>query len=184
MSLLDVQNFLTRIYTDENLRREFLSAPERIGKENNLTDKEIAELGEVLPAELNLFADSLFLKRLHEVEKLLPLTKNALAGDFENYFREFANQFLPESIKKHLEDAIRFAGFLHSKNLELIWAKDLAKFEQAKLEFYGLNKRVVFRILDYNVKEISRQGTKAQSEIRKKKTFAVWLRIGKREIVF
>ena len=49
MSLLNVQNFLARIYTDENLRREFLSAPEVIGKANNLNETEIAELAEVFP---------------------------------------------------------------------------------------------------------------------------------------
>ncbi len=32
MSLLDVQNFLARLYTDERLHCEFLSAPERIKK--------------------------------------------------------------------------------------------------------------------------------------------------------
>jgi len=184
MSLRETQDFLARIYTDENLRREFLSAPEQIGKNNNLTEKEIAELTEVLPAEINLFADSLFRKRLREVEKLLPLTKNALGADFEKHFREFAVVFLPESIKKHLEDAIRFAGFLQSKKIELIWAKDLAGFEQAKLEFYALHKRLIFRVFDVNVKEISREDAKARREISKKKTFSVWLRIGKHDIVF
>jgi hypothetical protein len=49
MSLLDAQNFLARIYTDENLRREFLSAPEQTGRENNLSEKEIAELAAFSP---------------------------------------------------------------------------------------------------------------------------------------
>jgi len=53
MSLLDTQNFLARIYTDESLRREFLAAPEKIGRENNLSEREIAELAEVFPDELN-----------------------------------------------------------------------------------------------------------------------------------
>ena len=161
-----------------------MSAPEKLGKQNNLTEQETAELVGILPAELNFFADSLFWKRLREVEKLLPLTRKILAGDFEKYFREFANRFLPETIKKHQEDAIEFAAFLQSKKLEPDWAKDAAKFEQAKLEFYGLSKPFVLRFFDYNVKEIFRQAAMPPSEIRKKKTFVVWLRIGKREIVF
>jgi len=177
MSLLDVQNFLARLYTDERLRREFLSAPEKIGKINNLNEKEIIELAEILPAELNLFADSLRWKRLREVEKLLPLTKQALAEDFEIYFREFAGVFLPATVKKHLEDAIHFAEFLQGK--EKNWKKDLAKYERAKLEFNNSSKNFIFKVFDYNIKEIFRKGAKMQSEFKRKKTFALWLRIGK-----
>lgn len=182
MSLLDVQNFLARIYTDENLRREFLDTPEKVGRENNLTEKEIAELTAVLPDEINFFADSLFWKRLREVEKLLPLTKKAFAADFVKYFHEFAIRFTPESIKKHLEDAIRFAEFLHER--EKGWKRDAAKLESAKLEFYALGKSLVVRIFDYDVKEISRRVASPPIDFKKRKTVAVWLRIGKREFVF
>ena len=164
MSLLEAQNFLARIYTDENLRREFLSAPERTGRENNLSEKEIAELAEILPAELNLFADSLRWKRLREVEKLLPLTKQALAEDFEIYFREFAGVFLPATVKKHLEDAIQFAEFLQGK--EKNWKKDLAKYERAKLEFNNCGKNFIFKVFDYDIKEIFRKGVRAQKEFK------------------
>ncbi len=177
MSLLDVQNFLVRLYTDEGLRREFLSALEKIGKVNNLTEKEIAELAEILPAELNLFADSLSWKRLREVEKLLPLTKQVLAEEFEIYFREFANQFLPATVKKHLEDAIQFAEFLQGK--EKNWKKDLTKYERAKLEFNNCGRNFIFKVFDYDIKEIFREGARAQREFKRKKTFAVWLRIGR-----
>jgi hypothetical protein len=177
MSLLDVQNFLARLYTDESLRREFSSAPEKIGGENNLTGKEIAELAEILPAELNLFADSLFYKRLREVEKLLPLTKEVLAEDFEIYFCGFADQFLPATVKKHLEDAIQFAEFL--QGTENNWKKDLAKYERAKLEFNNCGKDFIFRVFDYDIKEIFRTGARAQRKFKRKKTFAVWVRIGK-----
>ena len=181
MSLLHAQNFLARIYTDAQLRREFLSSPEQVGKENHLTEKEIVELAEILPAELNFFAESLFWKRLREVEKLLPVTKRVLAAEFENYFREFADQFTPVSIKKHLEDAIEFAGFLQSKEIAPVWAKDAAKFERAKLEFNGYEKRFVFKMFDYDIREIfSRNAENTQSVIKKRKTFALWLRIGKK----
>ncbi|HLM61143.1 MAG TPA: hypothetical protein VK308_10080, partial [Pyrinomonadaceae bacterium] len=153
----------------------------RVGKENHLTEKEILELAEILPAELNFFAESLFWKRLREVEKLLPETKRILAADFENYFREFADQFTPESIKKHLEDAIEFANFLQTKEIAAVWAKDTAKFEQAKLEFNGYEKRFVFKMFDYDVREIfSHNAEKTESVIKKRKTFTLWLRIGEK----
>ncbi len=178
MSLLDAQNFLARIYTDENLRRKFLAAPEQTGRENNLSEKEIAELAAVFPEELNFFADSLICKRLRAVEKLLPLTARALAEDYEKYFREFAVRYAPESIKKHLEDAIRFADFLQDQEIELFWARDAAKFERAKLEFNNFGKRFVYEIFDYDIKEFARQGANAPSAIRKKKTLAIWIRFG------
>jgi len=173
MSLLEAQNFLARIYTDENLRREFLSAPEKIGRANNLTETEINELAEVFPEELNSFAESLFYKRLREVEKFLPLTKYLLKQDFEKYFRLFADSYLPSTVKKHLEDAVEFCNYLQKNNRISDVAKNTAKFEQARLEFFGNEKRLVVKIFDYDIN--TRQ---------KRKHLAVWLRIGKRNIIF
>lgn len=173
MSLLDVQNFLARIYTDENLRRKFLSAPEIIGKANNLNETEIAELAEVFPEELNSFAESLFYKRLREVEKILPLTKNVLGKNFEKHFRAFTDSFLPSSIKKHLEDAVEFCSYLQKNKSASDIEKNTAKFEQAKLEFFGFEKRLVIKIFDYDVKTN-----------QKRRHISVWLRIGKRNIIF
>ena len=173
MSLLDVQNFLARIYTDENLRREFLSAPEKIGQANNLSGTEINELAEVFPEELNSFAESLFYKRLREVEKFLPLTKHLLEQDFEKHFRLFAESYLPSTVKKHLEDAVEFCNYLQKDKTVSSIEKNSAKFEQAKLEFFAFEKRLVMKIFDYDLKTN-----------QKRKHLAVWLRIGKRNIIF
>lgn len=179
MSLLDVQNFTARLYTDENLRREFSFAPERIGKINRLNDQEVHELAAVfLSAELTFFADSLFYKRLREVEKLLPLTCRILEANFEKYFREFASRFAPESTKKHLEDAIAFADFLQNETVTPFWARDAAKFEQTKLEFNNFGGRFACRIFDCDVREFTRQSQNAPIEIRRKITLAVWVRFG------
>ncbi|HLM00969.1 MAG TPA: hypothetical protein VK400_07920 [Pyrinomonadaceae bacterium] len=184
MSLQDVQNLLARIFTNEDLRLRFLREPQKIGAENNLIDAEIEQIRQLLPEQINFFADSLFSKRLHEVGKLLPLTQKILGKDFEKKFREFANQFLPQTIKKHLEDALEFAEFLQSKEIEPVRAKDLAKFEQSRLMFYNSEKRFLLKRFDFDIrevlKEISSAGGKAQSDFPKRKTFAVWLRIGKR----
>ena len=179
-----MQNLLARIFTDEDLRLRFLSEPEKTGAENNLSDEEIEQIKQVLPEQINFFADSLFHKRLHEVEKFLPLTRKALEKDFEKYFREFANQFLPRTIKKHLEDAAGFGEFLQSKEIKPFWAKDLARFEAARLSFNNSEKRFLLKRFDFDVreilKEISRAGAKAQGDFPKRKTFAVWMRIGGR----
>jgi hypothetical protein len=186
MSLVEQQNFLARLYTEENLRRSFLAEPAKIGAENDLSETEIAELAAIIPAELNFFADSLVWKRLREAEKLLPLVKKALGADFEKYFRRFANQFLPKTIKKHLEDATEFCSFLRSSEIEPGWKKDLAKFEQARLHFNAGGERFVLRTFDYDIRQIAREiaGGNAPADFPKRRTRAVWLRAGSRTKFF
>ncbi|MDQ3180463.1 MAG: hypothetical protein M3Q33_08085 [Acidobacteriota bacterium] len=178
MSLLEQQNFLAKVFTDENLRGKFLSEPMNIGKENNLSETEIEQIQQLLPEQIKFFADSLFYKRLHEVEKFLPLTRKVLDKKFEIHFREFANEFLPNTIKKHLEDAVEFSEYL--RKTETTWIKDLIGFEQARLIFNGYGKRFVFKKFRFDVKEIlkiSRQNAKPQN-VRKNISFAIWLRLG------
>jgi len=180
MSLLDQQNLLAKLYTDEKFRREFLSEPEKIGKENFLNEREISDIKDILPGEINAFADSLFYKRLREVEKFLPLTRKFSGENFELLFREFSREFNPKSVKKHLEDAFEFSGFLQKSYFETLWIKDLAKFEQARLEFSGFGKNCVFKSFDFDLRQIFSAGNETGFEFKKRKTFAVWLRIGKR----
>lgn len=177
MSLLEQQNFLAKVFTDELLREKFLSAPENVGKENNLSETEIEQICQVLPEQIKFFADSLFYKRLHEVEKILPLTRKVLGKKFETYFREFANEFLPKTIKKYLEDANKFGEYLRKK--ETAWINDLISFERARLIFNGYGKRFVFRKFRFCIKDVlknSRQDAKAN--VRRRLSFAIWLRFG------
>lgn len=173
MSLLETQNFLARIYTDENLRREFLSAPEKIGDRHALSKPEIVEILQIFHEEINAFAESLVWKRLREVEKLLPLTREKLNTEFVYYFRRFAPTFNSRSVKKHLDDALCFANYLQNCETVSGFVKNAAKYERAKIEFYALNKKIVLRNFDYDL----------QTGIQKKH-FKIWLRIGKREFVF
>ncbi len=143
MNLQKQQDFLARLFTDESLRRNFLNDAKKIGVENGLTESDIAALENVLPEQLDFFADSLFWKRLREAEKFLPETKNNLKENFTNLFREFSRNFNPQTVKKHLEDAHRFCEFLLKKpdlNSDL---KTVIKFEKSKLEFFGFEKRIV-----------------------------------------
>jgi hypothetical protein len=183
MSLLETQNFLARLYTDESLRQKFLSEPEIIGRENNLSNAEIAELARILPQELNFFADSLFQKRLREVEKLLPQTRTILGRDFEAHFREFSQNFLPDSVKKHLVDAIMFSDFLQKKNVQPDWIKDLTKFEKENLIFHSSERLFMicrFRSdIRFIFEKLFKQPAGITDDFPNRKSFVVWLRIGK-----
>ena len=179
MSLQQQQDFLARLFTDENLRQNFLSEPRKIGAENGLSETEIDDLRTVLPEQLNFFADSLYWKRLREVEKILPLTRKFFGEDFDKFFREFSQYFNPQSVKKHLEDAVEFCEFLQKKDISGI-AKNTAKYEGAKLEFFGYGKCFVACKLDFDFREI--QHNKSQNPtLPKRKTIAIWLKIGNKK---
>ena len=49
MSLQKQQNLLAKLYTDAEFRRAFLSEPEKIGAENDLSEREIAEIAGIMP---------------------------------------------------------------------------------------------------------------------------------------
>ncbi len=180
MSLQKQQDFLARLFTDEGLRQNFLSEPAKIGAENGLSEVETADLQAVLPEEIGFFADSLFWKRLHEVEKFLPLTKKVLKEYFTKNFREFSRNFNPQTVKKHFEDALEFCKFLRKQNISEL-AKNAAKFEQSKLEFFGGGKRFVVCKLDFDIREIyDREQTTANLKLEKKTKVALWLKLGKK----
>lgn len=180
MSLKDQQNLLAKLYTDAEFRRAFLSEPEKIGAENDLTEKEISEIAAIMPEELNFFADSLYWKRLRAVEKLLPLTRQVLDEDFARIFLDFSQTYNPQTIKKHLEDAHKFCRFLQSRNISDV-AKTAAKFERSKLEFFGFEKRLVICRVGFDIREFIVKRQKSPFEIPEKKAkTAVWFRFGKR----
>lgn len=187
MSLLEMQNFLARVFTDAPLRRAFLEQPEKVGFENNLSRAEIEKIKQILPEQINHFSDSLVWKRLREVEKLLPVTSQALGKDFEKHFQDFSARFPPpQSIKKHLDDALAFADFLQTMDIQPVWTKSAAKFERARLEFnFSPRRRFLFERFEYDVREIFkalhdvRATARAQNlSFPKRKTFAVWFRFG------
>lgn len=178
MSLQKQQDFLARLFTDESLRRNFLKDAAKVGAENGLQNAEIEDLKAVLPEEIAFFAESLYWKRLREAEKFLPLTKNCLQDNFADLFREFSQNYNPQTVKKHLEDAIEFCKFLQNTGKESNAAlKNIAKFEQTKLEFFGYGKKFAFCFLNFDVAKIAET---LEPQPKKKRRVAVWLKIGGR----
>ncbi len=167
MGLREQQNFLAKLFTDENLRISFYDNPEKIGQENKLNETEIDQLKGIIAADLNFFADSLINKRLHEAKKILPLTEKVLDSDFNDLFQDFSTQFQPTSVKKHLEDAIEFCKYLQLQPVGNVYLKDTAKFEQTKLEFFQKEKSFSFCILRHNI-----------FTARKRPCLAIWYRSG------
>lgn len=137
MSLQEQQNLLAKLYTTPELRDEFFARPHETGARFGMTEKESDDLALVVRDELEYFASSLIQKRLQEVEKLLPLTSRFAGGDFRSGFREFAATFVPNGVKKHLEDALAFCDFLAAREV----VPEIARFERKKLAFAASDDR-------------------------------------------
>ena len=179
MSLLQQQNLLAKLYTDENLRAAFFSEPEKIGKEFFLNESEITEISEMLQEEISFFSESLIFKRLREAEKILPLVRESIGDDFPRLFREFAQLYNPQTVKKHLEDALEFCVFLqkHASVSEI--SKNAAKYEWAKLKFFNDSPPITICFLRFDVRKINNQNALTNNSNEKRKTkIAVWLRAG------
>lgn len=175
MSLKEQQNLLARLYTDGELRENFFAEPDKIGFDFDLTRKEIAEIVEIAPQELDFFAESLYWKRLREAEKFIPLTVKILDQDFQPLFRQFSQIFNPQSVKKHLEDALEFCRFLQKGEVSEI-ARNVALFEKTKLEFFGYGKRIAFCKLTFDIKPFFTENL--AENLKRKRKFAVWIKSG------
>lgn len=174
MSLKTQQDFSARLFTDEELCRDFLIAPETVGLKNGLDKEDIDVLKDILPRQLKMFADSLVWKRLHEVGKLLPLTLKALEKNFAEEFRKFSKNFNPKSVKKHHEDAVNFAAYLIKNRSFEKNVIEIIKFEKIKLEFFVFRKRICWGFFSHDLY------TKEEQRFGK---LRLWLRIGQREII-
>jgi len=132
MSALEAQNLLARLYTDEALLREFLLDRE------SFCSKRAGEMAdffrEIDGRQLEFFADSLRHKRMHEVEKLIPMTASALGEKFHDEFHCHSERVIASGEKKHLADAMAFCERLMEKACEVdLLAREAARYESLKL---------------------------------------------------
>jgi hypothetical protein len=179
MGLLEQQNFLARLYTNEGFRHNFIENPNHTGKKHGLSKNEIEELIAIYPNEIEAFALSLFYKRLREVERILPLTKKALGRDFENIFREFIKEFNPQSVKKHHEDALQFCMFLYHFRNNTSLGKNVVMYEFNKLRVHVWGKNFVIKIFDYDFRKLTKHQGLDPKKIKKRKTVVIWINLRK-----
>lgn len=170
MSLLEQQNLLARLYTDADLREAFLENPHSIAAEFGLTREEAQSITAILPDEVTFFSRSLVYKRLREVEKLLPICRNVLGDEFARLFEEFSSDYNPTSIKKHLDDALAFTGWLLGRETSPL-VRDAARFESAKHRFFASNRRFSYCLLGHDF----RRGFDSEKYLPRK-TLALWFR--------
>lgn len=169
MSLLEQQNLLARLYVDENLRRAFLSDPSSVAAPFGLSDTEIEEISSILPGEIDYFADSLRRKRMHEVEKMLPLIRSALQDSFEPVFAKYVDVMPSSREMTRSEDVQEFCRYLEREGEGAV--RDAARFELAKIEFFSGKRNFLIRRFGHDVRNTS---------YTPRRTYCLWIRIGKR----
>ncbi|MGH1395640.1 MAG: hypothetical protein ACRAVC_16675 [Trichormus sp.] len=174
MGLEQTQQLLAQLYTNTQLRERFFSNPQAVGLEMGLSSDEAQELAQLSAKQVNVFANSLKWKRLGEVRELLPRTAEAMGKNFTTLFWRYAENPIPQGIKKHRQDAIAFANFIiqvaQTQELEPAWIGDLVRYEKTWLLVYTTA----------NCFKICRFGYAIHQDLRKKAVIALWLRLGKR----
>ena len=135
MSLLEMQEALAKILTNEPLRESFL-----VARQSGLIPDEISRLG-ITPQEwdhlkaidaprLNLYAHLLKHKRTEKAHGVLAWTFFLLAADLPNVLHRYCEENAPATISK-LEEARSFYSFLvrRASTIEPPYVKDIALYE-------------------------------------------------------
>jgi hypothetical protein len=180
MGLTEVQRVLAQLYTNVDLREQFLLNPQEVANKFNLTSTDIEHLTALSAFHLREFANSLQYKRLGEVSKILNLTEKVLKKKFRELFLKFTNNYLPSGVKKHRDDAIAFAKFISiSKDADLpMWSKELALYEATRLELSEIKSPLKVKIFNYPLKKIiSAILEEKEVFVEKRLTLALWIKI-------
>jgi len=142
MPLKAQQDLLARLYTDLEFQKKFLADPAGHAELFGLSASDAESLAKSAADEVRWFAESLVNKRFREVVKMLPLAQREIgANAFEEAFRQFAAEFAPSSVKKHLEDALAFSDQLLRGDLDPT-TKSLIRFESRRLLHNSYGKTV------------------------------------------
>jgi hypothetical protein len=175
MGLAELQTALARLYTDEAWRAEFFRDPARAGATAGLTPAETQQLAALPARDVDFFARTLHDKRLNEIRKLLPHTRRAFGTQFDAAFRAFAPTFRPDGTKKHRDDALAFAAYLHKHSADApAWAADALRYEAARLAALQPGRRFIVRRLRHALKPMLAGASESPSACQ---NIAVWLRL-------
>ncbi|MGH9942326.1 MAG: hypothetical protein ACRD9R_08210 [Pyrinomonadaceae bacterium] len=161
MGLSEIQQCLARLYTDAALRARFHVEPFAVGHEFGLTEGEAQQLSRLSAAQLDAFATSLVNKRLQEVADLLSLTRRASGARFAALFRDYAESCAPpHGVKKHLADALAFAGYLETLGragrLDPAWLTELARYERLRLRAFQPGRFLLVSRFRYDLVKLTR----------------------------
>lgn len=189
MSLKSVQNLLAQIYTNSQMRQDFLKNPEQIGKTFGLNAEEIKQLSQISSSQVHVFANSLKNKRLAEVREVLPFTYQVLGKEFNKLFWQYAETYLPAGIKKHRDDAVAFALFLENltqtQEIEPVWLADVIKYERCRLQASNINQKLIVSQFSYSIEPLIRslQNQEKEPVLISQPSILIWFRLSPQKML-
>ncbi len=149
MGLREQQDLLARLYTDPEFRAAFSSDPSGIGRDAGLSPDDIIAISAISSSDIDVYSEALFRKRLNEAKKILPITVRVLGDGFNAHFRAFSATFNATGAHKHLDDALEFSRYLRSNSDIPSPARDAARFEGKRLEFFRGNRWILLSTAKY-----------------------------------
>jgi hypothetical protein len=176
MGLAEIQSVLARLYVDPTWRDRFFADPAAAGAELGLDAEEAGRLACVSRRQVEQFAAALRRKRRDQVRRVIPLTVQAMGGQFSVFFERYARESPPRGSKPDIDDAVAFVEALSRwpchVEVEPPWAVDLARYELAWRLAMRAGRFPILRALRFPVDQLSR-GVKA---VRPRATLAIWWR--------
>ncbi|MGD9657391.1 MAG: hypothetical protein AB7U61_07080 [Methylocystis sp.] len=179
MALAETQALLARLFTDDELRREFFETPVGVASRFGLSADQAQCLASLDRRETEAFAQSLIGKRALYVRKALPLTARALGDGFDALVREAIRG--RESGGKRRTDAAALVALLESSLAQRIlapaWIVDLARFELAFIESGGSGPALILRRFDFDVASIAASLARGETvNAIRRRNLGVWAR--------
>lgn len=184
MTLSDIEQILTRLSADEELRARFVENPFTLGRELGLTPTKTRRLRREAAERFDSFAATPRERRFVQVNKLLPLSHSVLRERFTNYFDRYVAEFGPPAVERLFDDVLSFAEYLEAKLKEDYlgsgWTLDLLRFEKSRVKAADPNRRLVVATFRHDisrlVRGIARKDKEALLEVVVRRTVAVWWR--------
>ena len=140
MPSLEIQRWLARLYTDEEVLKQFLEDPVLFTRE--LSTEIAAFLQALDKTQLAHFASSLRSKRAREASEMAPMLLHVFGASYWSYFSSFARQALSMGPHKPAADAMAFCDFLAGcRELEDKF-REAARYERLRLGLTMRLKRV------------------------------------------
>ncbi len=180
MALAETQSLLARLFTDEELRREYFEAPFAVATRLGLSIHDTQRLAALDRCETEAFARSLIGKRTLYARKALPLTARALGDRFDALLWETIRRRASDG--KLRADAAALVALLETRlaqrDLAPVWIVDLARFELAFVEAGRSGPALFFRQFDFDIASIATSLAKDEdvSAIRRG-AVGVWARL-------
>jgi hypothetical protein len=179
MLIDNTQVILSRLYTNSIFRKEFIADKKKFYQTYTVSSETITFLEALSIPQLTFFAEGLLKKRMHEVRSLLPLSIKLIGKVFAEFFLKFCDQYTPNGIHKHQEDAIHFVEFvlaqLNETNIDQ-FTHSVMLYEQEQLRRFMNPKK--YRLTFYKYDLVKNYGMLLKqgdlTSLPKKLNIVVW----------